>query len=62
MSPIIAIGILVAGLVLAFPLFAISGKISRNRATESDPKTRAEADRIFEAELADIPSEEGRDA
>jgi hypothetical protein len=45
--------ILVVGMLLAFPLFAISAKLSRNRKMNRDPELQAEADSIFEAELRD---------
>jgi hypothetical protein len=45
--------ILVVGMLLAFPLFAISSKLSRNRKMNRDPDLQAEADSIFEAELRD---------
>ena len=45
-------------LVAAFALFAVGDWMARRRA---DPETRAEADRVFDAELADIP-EDGDDA
>ncbi len=54
MNPLIGLGVLIVAVLLAFPLFAISGKLTRNRRANVDPESQAEADRVFEAELSHI--------
>ncbi len=56
MDPLLAILLIVAAVLLAAPLFAISTKLSRSDRGKPD----AAAERAFESELRDVDSGAGR--
>jgi hypothetical protein len=56
MDATLALVVLILAVLLAFPLFSISAKLSRNRRANPDPKLQTEADGVFEAELKDDDS------